>query len=79
MLVLFGRDKHIKTDVWLDDMLLREKFSIYKCRINKSKPNVQHFMNEMKYIYKIDKYVLYLEMKSDKFYQKWQLYINLIN
>ena len=82
IIVLFEKDKQTKTDIWFDDM--RAKFFIYKCRINKSKPNVQHFMNEMKYIYNIDKYVHYLEMKSDKFYQNMAIVcksykLNLLN
>ena len=79
-LILFGKDKNTKTDECFDDILLRAKFYIYKCRINKIVPNIQIFVNyELKTFYKIDKYVHYLEMNTEKFYRKWLLYADLVN
>ena len=77
-LVLFGTDEHSKTDACFDDILLRAKFFIYKCRMNKIRPSIQHFNNELKYIYKVDKHIHRLEMNEDKFYRKWLLYTNMI-
>ena len=79
-MILFGKDKNTKTDECFDDILLRAKFYIYKCRINKIVPNIQIFVNyELKTFYKIDKYVHYLEMNTEKFYRKWLLYADLVN
>ena len=79
IIILFGKDKNTKTDNCFDDILLRAKFFIYRCRINKIKPNIQHFNNELKQIYKIDKYIHSIEMNTDTFHRKWFLYMNLIN
>ena len=77
-LVLFGHDEHNKTDACFDGILLRAKFFIYKCRMNSIRPSIQHFNNELKYIYKVDKHIHRLEMNEDKFYRKWLLYTNMI-
>ena len=44
-IVLFGKDKHIKTDACFNDILLDANFFIYKCRLNKVKPNIQVFFD----------------------------------
>ena len=79
ILVLFGKDGNTKTDVCFDYILLKAKFFVYKCRMNKMKPNIQHFINELKQIYKVDKYVHSMEMRVEEFNKKWLLYVNLIN
>ena len=77
--VLFGKDHYIKTDNCFDEILMKAKYYIFKCRINKVKPNLRFFVNnDLKQMYKVDKYVHYLEMKIDKFYGKWLLYANII-
>ena len=79
-LILFGTDHNTKTDICFDDILLKAKCYIYKCRINIIKPSVQHFVNgDLKQMYKIDKYIHYLEMNIDIFYRKWLLYSNIVN
>ena len=78
MIILFGKDQNTKTDNCFDEILLKAKFFIYKCRINKIKPDIQHFKNELKQIYKIDKYIHNIEMHADAFHRKWLLYVNLI-
>ena len=79
-LILFGTDHNTKTDICFDDILLKAKFYIYKCRMNKIKPSVQHFVNgDLKQMYKVDKYVHYLEMNIGNFYRKWLLYSNIVN
>ena len=79
-IVLFGKDKHTRTDACFDEILLNAKFFIYKCRLNKVKPNTQVFFNnDIKLLYKIDKYLHYQEMQIDKFYKKWRLYTEIVN
>ena len=68
-----------KTDDGFDKILLHAKFFVYKCRIDKIIPNIQGFINQLKHIYKIDKYAHYLEMKTSIFAKTWLLYNNLIN
>ena len=79
VLALFGQDGNTKTDVCFDNILLKAKFFIYKCRINKIKPNIQHFEHELKQMYKIDEYMHKMEMRVEEFHRKWILYVNLIN
>ena len=47
--------------------------------MNKIKPNIQHFTNELKQIYKVDKYIHSIEMGVEEFHKKWLLYVNLVN
>merc|ERR1711963_876101 len=56
-IILFGQDENTKTDECFDDILLKTKFFIYKCRINKIRPTLQYFKNELKQLHKVDKYV----------------------
>ena len=78
MLVLFGVDNTIKTDVGFDFILLHAKFFIYKCRLNKTKPRLQTFLQQLKHIYVIDEYVSKMEMSYDKFLLKWLPYTVLV-
>ena len=78
-LILFGNDGNTKTDACFDDILLRTKFFIYKCRINKIKPTIQYFTNDLKQAYKVDEYVHKIEMHVEEFHRKWLLYVNLVN
>ena len=77
-LVLFGQDGNMKTDACFDYILLKAKFFIYKCRMNKIRPNIQHFINEVQQIYKVDKYIHYMEMGVEAFNRKWLLYVNIV-
>ena len=79
-LVLLGNDKKTKTDACLNDILLNAKFFIYKCKLKKNvKPNMHVFVNDIKLMYKIDKYVYYGNMQMEKFHRKWLLYANIVN
>ena len=78
-IVLFGRDQNTKTDICFDEILLKAKFFIYKCRIKKIRPNIQYFKNDLKQLYNIDKYIHSIEMNMDAFYRKWLLYVNLMD
>ena len=79
-LILLGKDSNIKTDECFDEIVVKAKFYIYKCRINKVKPNIQIYVNnDLRLMYKLDKHVHHLEMNIDKFYRKWLLYANIVN
>ena len=79
-IVLFGNDENTKFDIGFDEILMKAKFFIYKCRINKTKPNIQCFINnDLKQMHEIDKHVHYLEMRIDIFHRKWLLYSNIVN
>ena len=75
-IVLFAGDKNTKTNACFDDILLNAFLKNYKCRLNKIKPNIKIFFsnNNVKLIYKIDKYVHYRDMQTDKFDKKLMLY-----
>merc|ERR1712208_262295 len=73
-LILFGTRDNTKTDKGFDFILVRAKFFIYKCRLNKTKPNVNVFIKDLKYHYNIDEYVHKLEMKLEEFRRKWAAY-----
>ena len=78
-IVLFGKDENTRTDCCFDEILLAAKFFIYKCRINKIKPTIQHFVNnDLKQLYKVDKHIHYLEMNMDIFFKKWLMYADMI-
>ena len=55
-------------------------FFIYKCRLNKVKPNIRLFLNnDVKLMYKIDRYVHSRDMQAGKFYIKWMMYSGIVN
>ena len=79
-MILFRKDKNISTEAGFDDILMKAKFYMYKCRMNKIKPNIQYFVNnDFKQMYKIDKHVYFLEMRNDTFYKKWRPYSEIVN
>lgn len=78
-LILFGKEDYTRTDEGFDFILLHAKLFIYKCRINKTKPRIEQFRNELRYIYNIDKHVHLLEMSLEKFNRKWMLYLGLLD
>ena len=46
----------------------------------KVKQNIQVFFNnDIKLLFKIDKYVHYKEMQINKFYKKWSLYSEIVS
>ena len=77
-LVLFGENNSARTDETFDLILLTAKFFVYHCRINKIKPKIQNFANEIRKKYIVEKYVHALEMNNE-FNRKWLPYINLIH
>ena len=77
-LVLFGNDERTHTDEVFDRIILYAKYFVYKCRINKIKPYTQHFLTELRYNYKTEEYMYYMEMKRNEFHIKWFPYQKLL-
>ena len=79
--VLFGHDHIIKTDKGIDYILLQAKCFIYKCRFTKTIniPQIEHFLKDLKYIYKVDEYTHKLEMSQHNFTLKWSPYQGIVS
>ena len=77
-LILFGHDGKTTTDEGFDFILLQAKFFVHKCRLNKVKPTLEAFINNLKHIYEVDKHVHLMEMTYEKFVKKWTLYNHLV-
>ena len=54
--------KKTTTDEDFDFILLHAKFFVYKCRLNKLKPTLEAFINNLKHIFEVDKHVHLIEM-----------------
>jgi hypothetical protein len=78
ILVLFGNDNKTTTDTGFRHILLATKFFVYKCRINKIKPIVQMFLQELSIIYKTDQYVYNVNMKYNELVKKWDSYQQML-
>ena len=76
-LVLFGNDSNTKTDDTLDEIIVHAKHFIYRCRINKMKPTLKQFLENVKIMINGEKYTYSLEMRYDKFVKKWCSYQEL--
>ena len=68
----------VKTDDGFDFILIQAKYFVYKCRINKIKPELAKFKKELNKIYNFDKYVHAIKMSTEKCKKKWVTYENLI-
>lgn len=77
-LILFGTDEITETDEILDLVILLGKVFVYKCRITKTKPNIQHFLKELCWRYKMEKYAHTMEMKQAEFKRKWYPYLGIL-
>ena len=55
--ILFGHDGKTTTDEGFDFILLHAKFFVYKCRLNKLKPTLEAFTNNLNHIYEVGKHV----------------------
>ena len=76
--ILFGVDDNIKTDEGFDFILIHTKFFIHKCRINKTRPQIESWKREMNQLFTLDRYTNKLEMSLDKFQKKWFPYLSLL-
>ena len=78
-LILFGNEENTKTDDAFDQIILLAKYFIYKCRIDKIKPNIEHFLKELKTSYDAEKYSHSLETTYTRFVKKWYPYQQLVH
>ena len=46
-IVLFGHDIHFESDNTFDLIILQAKFFIYKCKINKTVPQLHYFVQSL--------------------------------
>ena len=76
--ILVGHDGKTTTDEGFDFILLHAKFFVYKCRLNKLKPTLEAFINNLKHIYEVDKHVHLMEMTYEKCVKKWTPYNYLV-
>ena len=76
--VLFGHDSQIKSDSTFDLIILRAKFYIYTCKINKNIPQLHLFKQYLKNTFDVDKYNAILTMSYDKIAAEWLYYKKLI-
>ena len=76
--VLFGYDSQIKSDSTFDLIILRAKFYIYTCKINKNIPQLHLFKQYLKNTFDVDKYNATLTMSYDKIAAEWLHYKKLI-
>ena len=77
-LILSGHNEIPKTGIGVDFILLHDKFFVYRCRINNTKPLMQCFVREMKQVCNTNDYVHRTEMTYDKFGRNWLLYGALV-
>ena len=75
---LFGHDSQIKSDSTFDLIILRAKFYIYTCKINKNIPQLHLFKQYLKNTFDVDKYNAILTMSYDKIAAEWLYYKKLI-
>ena len=74
ILVLFSHDDTTTTDEGFDFIILQAKYFIYKCHIREMLPTINGYIEYLKYIYKVDKYMYSLNMSNNKFIKKWASY-----
>ena len=53
-LIPSGHDGKTTTDEGFDFILLHAKFFVYKCRLNKLKPTLEAFVNNLKHMYEVE-------------------------
>ena len=76
-LILFGVAENVFTDQPIDFIILYAKFYIYKWKLQKIKPDVDIFIQQLKYRYPIEKSLAATRGKLITFEQNWKLYMNL--
>ena len=78
-IVLFGHNIHFKSDSTFDLIILQAKFFIYKCKINKTIPQLHSFKRYLKTNFEVYKYNAKLNMSYDKIVIEWCPYQQLID
>ena len=77
--VLFGHDIHFKSDNTFDSIILQAKFFIYKCKINKTMPQLHLFKRYLKTNFEVYKSNAKLNMLYEKIVIEWCPYQHLID
>lgn len=74
-LIIFGMEKHIKTDTVFDFILMLAKSYVYRCKIENVFPNVSVFQTLLNSRYKIEYYNAKVQNRLQKFETEWYYYI----
>ena len=76
-IVLFVHDIHFEAGNTFDLIILQAKFFIYKCKINKTIPQLHLFKCYLKTNFEVYKYNAKLNMSHDKIVTEWCSYQQL--
>ena len=77
ILVLFGVDDRLKTDIVIDLFILIAKYYLYKCKLEGTRPIMGVFHTILKHRYLVEKYCSQLCLKSHKFNMDWYRYTTI--
>lgn len=77
-LIILGISQNTQTDTVLDLIILLAKHYIYRSKVNKTKPNYNHFENLLAMRYMIEKQMSITNSTFSKFQTKWKPYNILI-
>ena len=69
--IVFGHDIHFESDNTFDLIILQAKFFIYKCKINKTIPQLHLFNHYLKTNFEVYKYSAKLNISHDKIVTEW--------
>ena len=73
-LVIFGYSEIMRTDEIANLIILLAKYFIYRCKVQKMNPNINHFKNVLYHRYCVEKHI---NDGSTKFKNSWGPYINI--
>ena len=76
-LVLFGHDGKTITAEGFDFIICMQNF-VYECRLDKIKPALEAFINNLKHIHEVDEHVHLMEMTYKTFINKWTPFNHLV-
>ena len=77
-LVILGSSNDHKSDRVLDLIIIMGKYYLYRCKVKECLPIVNHFIYDIYYIYKVEKYSSRKsENKIKNFTNKWLNYENI--
>ena len=78
-LILFGTTELIYTDKAIDSILLYAKYFVYKCKLQERRPQLDHFISELKHRIIVEKALSYRIGKLNVFNDKWRLYSEMVD
>ena len=62
-----------------DSILLYAKYFVYKCKLQERRPQLDHFISELKHRIIVEKALAYKIGKLNVFNDKWRLYIEMVD